>query len=323
MPPARTLLAVTLFGGHTLLTVSLCWAVVVSPASADTQKQSAEHLERRVQELERELEVSRLKERVAELEARLRESDEALAQCRASRPGALPADKQQELQRVREEDRRRKEEAKRRQAARQREREARAERKAGAQGAAQDAAAQGKKQAPPPAQDAAAAGKNDAPGGPSRAAASKGGGKRKANPGGLSDELFCEGCKAVVDNMEKAHAKAQRMGDRRKAAASMAESLEKLCDVKNFPSYNFAPPKMIQACQAILSDYDDYLESLFTSAEDGRERRKHFCWEHTAACVGVDADYRPPPSVMIDGTPVAVNADGSVDPRHGPDGEEL
>eukprot|EP00756_Hemistasia_phaeocysticola_P049788 Hpha_TRINITY_DN24355_c0_g1::TRINITY_DN24355_c0_g1_i1::g.147992::m.147992 len=137
--------------------------------------------------------------------------------------------------------------------------------------------------------------------------------KRKSNPGGVSNEVFCEGCKAVIEIMDKLAERTGKIEDPKRRAAVFAEGMELLCDIKNFPSYNFAPPKMISACQGILGEYEEYLESLYRSGVT-KDRFQHFCNDHISACANVDEGSRAAPTVMIDGVPHSVDHEGKINP---------
>ena len=101
-------------------------------------------------------------------------------------------------------------------------------------------------------------------------------------PSGLSQGVYCEGCIATVKELLKKINK--KTGESREVR--VIEALEDICNLQNFGSYEYSPPKTGQACKFLIENYDEEIENSLVSESGDFEQR--ICYELTEACKGVD-----------------------------------
>ena len=101
-------------------------------------------------------------------------------------------------------------------------------------------------------------------------------------PSGLSQGVYCEGCIATVKELLKKINK--RTGESREVR--VIEALEDICNLQNFGSYEYSPPKTGQACKFLIENYDEEIENSLVSESGDFEQK--ICYELTEACKGVD-----------------------------------
>ncbi|XP_035216983.1 uncharacterized protein LOC118190392, partial [Stegodyphus dumicola] len=73
----------------------------------------------------------------------------------------------------------------------------------------------------------------------------------------IGQPLFCHGCVATLKELHKV----LRDSSGRKKA--VAQSLDRLCQINNFVSYTFSPPKMIKACNYIVGKSCPYFNRFY------------------------------------------------------------
>ena len=101
-------------------------------------------------------------------------------------------------------------------------------------------------------------------------------------PSGLSQGVYCEGCIATVKELLKKINK--KTGESREVR--VIEALEDICNLQNFGSYEYSPPKTGQACKFLIENYDEEIENSLVSESGDFEQK--ICYELTEACKGVD-----------------------------------
>ncbi|KAG8196186.1 hypothetical protein JTE90_007914 [Oedothorax gibbosus] len=107
-----------------------------------------------------------------------------------------------------------------------------------------------------------------------------------AEPAKIGQPLLCHGCVAVIKELHKV------LKDSSGRKKTVNQSLTRLCEINNFVSYTFSPPKMIKACNFIVETYKSELtENLieyykkFRTAENLKLQEK-FCEHVINACEG-------------------------------------
>ncbi|CAL1294169.1 unnamed protein product [Larinioides sclopetarius] len=119
-----------------------------------------------------------------------------------------------------------------------------------------------------------------------------------AEPAKIGQPLFCHGCVAVLKELHK------MLKDSSGRKKLVNQSLGRLCEINNFVSYTFSPPKMIKACNYIVETHkhelaDNLVEYYrkFKTAENLPLQEK-FCDHVIKACEGVrrptkDSEMKP------------------------------
>ncbi|GFQ65908.1 saposin B-type domain-containing protein [Trichonephila clavata] len=119
-----------------------------------------------------------------------------------------------------------------------------------------------------------------------------------AEPAKIGQPLLCHGCVAVLKELHKL---LKESSGRKKL---VDRSLARLCQIDNFVSYTFSPPKMIKACNYIVETHKQELaENLieyyrkFKTAENLPLQEK-FCDHVIKACEGTrrptkDSEMKP------------------------------
>lgn len=101
----------------------------------------------------------------------------------------------------------------------------------------------------------------------------------------LSQGLQCDGCVAVLQEL---HGKLKSSQGRKRAVEA---ALNGLCTTDNFVVYRHSPPKMLKACNFILENYRDDLESSLHSfykkykVKDNLKLQAEFCDETIKVCL--------------------------------------
>jgi hypothetical protein len=133
---------------------------------------------------------------------------------------------------------------------------------------------------------------------------------------GLKPNEKCEGCRAVVDQVQ------EQLGKQRYTESNVMDVLEGLCAVSSqvlsqqrFAAYKFPPPKMVAACAYFMDSHEEQLESFFfelKSAQNfkGQETSDKLCKKITGICEGIEEEEsrmeRQEVDVYMDGKPQAV-----------------
>ncbi|XP_028395602.1 glutamic acid-rich protein-like [Dendronephthya gigantea] len=103
-------------------------------------------------------------------------------------------------------------------------------------------------------------------------------------PSGLSQGIYCEGCIATVKELLKKVDK--KTGDSREVR--VIDGMEDICNLQNFGSYDYSPPKTGQACKYLIENYDEEIEGIMLDEGKSEYFEKKICFELSEACKGVD-----------------------------------
>jgi hypothetical protein len=107
----------------------------------------------------------------------------------------------------------------------------------------------------------------------------------------VSAEALCAACKAVVNEVEKkltGFSKKSKRGE-----GDVIAAIESICNVDHFRTYDYAPPRMLKACERLIEN-DAALEQLFVRKLPPTEIEQQFCFGPvTKSCVGVDMSKKP------------------------------
>lgn len=101
-------------------------------------------------------------------------------------------------------------------------------------------------------------------------------------PSDMSQGIFCEGCSAVMKELDKILAK--RSSDPREL--QVVEAMEDICQTKYFSKYDYSPPTTVKACRFLIEKYEEDIEQLLMDNVDNSEQE--VCYKLTKACEGVD-----------------------------------
>jgi len=89
-----------------------------------------------------------------------------------------------------------------------------------------------------------------------------------------SRTVECEACEAVV---EQALKKIQDVNPSSNRESEVKRAVGGLCDVANFITYEFSPPKMIKACKDMVQRHGQQLEHMLTQKRSKTEILKSLC----------------------------------------------
>lgn len=102
-------------------------------------------------------------------------------------------------------------------------------------------------------------------------------------------DLACAACLAIVDIIDKHMEKKSFDG----VESRLYEVMESICIQKNFPAYDFIPPKMVEACKTFVDKNDDEeLMAVFERYYSASKRpdrsllERKLCLNLTGDCVG-------------------------------------
>lgn len=118
-----------------------------------------------------------------------------------------------------------------------------------------------------------------------------------------SQGLQCDGCVAVLQEL---HGKLKSSQGRKRVVEG---ALNGLCTTDNFVVYRHSPPKMLKACNFILENYRDELESSLHSfykkykVKDNLKLQAEFCDKTIKVCLPGQRD------IDIRMNPVGMNID--------------
>ena len=109
------------------------------------------------------------------------------------------------------------------------------------------------------------------------------------DPSSLSDPvLFCDGCFAMVSEIEKD----MSSNHGRKLMERIETSLANICSTDRLRAYKFSPPTQVKTCTAILAKYRMSLTNILREQYRGGKTSSVgtltnlFCTEGTKACEG-------------------------------------
>lgn len=115
-------------------------------------------------------------------------------------------------------------------------------------------------------------------------------------PTGMSQHQYCLGCIATVKELEKAISK-RHLTDRNRESKIM-EIMENICKPPNFVEYEYSPPKTVKACEYLLENHEEDLESALVKQMKNVENL--ICYEYSKACEGIDPTKKNKDSKMAD-----------------------
>lgn len=101
-------------------------------------------------------------------------------------------------------------------------------------------------------------------------------------PSDMSQGIFCEGCSAVMKELDKLLEK--KSSDPREL--QVVEAMEDICQTKYFSKYDYSPPTTVKACRFLIEKYEEDIEQLLMDKVDNTEQE--VCYKLTKACEGVD-----------------------------------
>ena len=123
------------------------------------------------------------------------------------------------------------------------------------------------------------------------------GGHAPKKPKGITADLYCLACKAIVKESVKLLYGKTKQSD-------VIVMLEDMCDMWRYDTYDFHPPMMQKGCTAIQNYYEEELEwALVHRNELDADLETHFCQHMIEACappgsepVSEDSSESPPTS---------------------------
>ena len=78
--------------------------------------------------------------------------------------------------------------------------------------------------------------------------------------------------------------------------------------------YEFPPPDMKEGCEAFIMGWEEVVERELINRQSNTEIEHKVCHEISQACIGVDVKNAPrqDKEIFVDGQPVKVGEDGTV-----------
>jgi len=102
--------------------------------------------------------------------------------------------------------------------------------------------------------------------------------------------------------------------------SKIMEILESICEPSNFVSYEYSPPKTVNACKLLLENHEEDIEKALMKNRNDLDQ--YICHEVSQACMGIDTTEKRDPSKNAD-IELQPSSDGktsttiSVDPETG------
>lgn len=145
------------------------------------------------------------------------------------------------------------------------------------------------------------------------------GGKAPKKPKGITPDLYCLACKAIVKESVKLLYGKTKQSD-------VIVMLEDMCDMWRYDTYDFHPPMMMKGCTAIQNYFEEELEwALVHRNELDADLETHFCQHMIEACAppGSEAESESPSSsespesdtVQTEANPAA-SSEANQEPAH-------
>jgi hypothetical protein len=93
------------------------------------------------------------------------------------------------------------------------------------------------------------------------------------------------------------------------------DAMDNLCNPEKYMIYEFPPPDMREGCEAFIMDWERVVERELINRENNKDVEKKVCHDISKACRNVNVKDAPKvdDQIFVDGQPVPVNKDGSVD----------
>ncbi|KAK3286491.1 hypothetical protein CYMTET_5957 [Cymbomonas tetramitiformis] len=82
----------------------------------------------------------------------------------------------------------------------------------------------------------------------------------------VNDELLCEACHAIFDQVNK------KIGEKGRTETNIYEAVEGICDSKNFRVYKMIPPTMVKGCQAFIDKYEGLEDDMWKYGSEAEEK---------------------------------------------------
>ena len=106
-------------------------------------------------------------------------------------------------------------------------------------------------------------------------------------PGYVIPELFCETCRAIINEALKELRTKTKESD-------IYDYLSKACDESRYMTYEYIPQDIQRTCGIFLGIYQDEIVKLLTKRKldvKNKEIIYNFCDEYTQVCKGVEVNY--------------------------------
>ena len=129
-----------------------------------------------------------------------------------------------------------------------------------------------------------------------------------ARPDYIIPELFCETCRAIVNEALK------ELRTKRKES-DVYNYLSNVCEESKYTTYEFIPQDIKRTCGVFMGVYEDEIVKLLTKRKIDAKNEDiiyNFCDEYTQVCKGVDVNYdkvytKINGNANIDGMPLTID----------------
>lgn len=127
-------------------------------------------------------------------------------------------------------------------------------------------------------------------------------------PNYVLPELFCETCRAIVNEALKELRTKTKESD-------VYDYLSKACDESRYTTYEFIPKDIKKTCGIFMGIYEDEIVKLLTKRKIDAKSKEiiyQFCDEYTQVCKGVEVNYEKTFQKIekngnIDGMPITID----------------
>jgi|EP00670_Eutreptiella_braarudii_P005897 hypothetical protein len=106
-------------------------------------------------------------------------------------------------------------------------------------------------------------------------------------PEGLHPDVYCETCKAVIEQLT---AKTRKWRKSPRLESEVMNAMDTLCTKDTLgDKYKFSAPTLVKACEAMLAEHEEDLEELYSRNKvKGKDKFNHWCNGQIKACRGID-----------------------------------
>ncbi|MCQ2820499.1 MAG: hypothetical protein MJ252_24815 [archaeon] len=122
---------------------------------------------------------------------------------------------------------------------------------------------------------------------------------KSKKPDSISNELYCDSCRAILLEAEKAL-------KGKNSEADVYAYMTGICKPEKYNVYHFPPPDMREGCEKFLAIWDEQIIKTLINRKKIGDIVQHLCYKKTKACE--DADWKKikqfDDNIMIDGRPV-------------------
>ena len=127
-------------------------------------------------------------------------------------------------------------------------------------------------------------------------------------PNYIIPELFCETCRAIVNEALKELRSKTKESD-------VYSYLSNACDESKYTRYEFIPKDIKRTCGVFMDIYEDEIVKLLTKRKIDSKNKEiiyNFCDEYTQVCKGVEVNYEKTfkkidKNTKIDGIPLTID----------------